>query len=603
MNNKLFILYLKTTLLFSIVACTPSKTGVSPSITDTQLSPAGWPAGELAKYMDQDKRAFPDNPMATGSKGAVTNTFYAVAARAGMEALQKGGTSVDAAMTTALTQIALNAGSVVSYFGIINMVHYDAATGQIVSMDATWNTVRAETEPMTIPGMVGVVSVDSMLSQGKPSGRTALVGGFMRGVEAAHARYGKLPFASLFEPAIYLAENGFELSPANAAFFAQRDKEIRRLAETRTTLVKPNGEGYKAGDLFKQPALALTLRNIAREGADYMYKGKWAKNAVATVQREGGKMTLQDLADYAVIWSEPRRANYGDYELATLGEPCMGSINLIEGLNLAYAAGIPELGHWSKNGTSLRRLSDLTGAYSLSFVNDAVKKLVYPGLDLSNTARLKKETATALWAQIAQGKNMVPYASRDPKHSDTVVSIDRWGNMTAVTHSINCVVWGATAIVVDGVSIGDPASYQQSTIAAVGPGNRVPSPIEVGILLKNGIPVLPFASMSVGLHQQTIQSLLNVMAFGMDVKEAVDAPCIFLPHTEVKGIQAFNTVRVMKGDFPDNVLEASGLPILQIEGKDRRYAQGLWVGIYKDPKTGKLEAASPPYASGRALAY
>lgn len=586
----------------SIFACSPAKTGKVGSPAGL-LSPANWPAGELQKFMELDKRDFPDNPAAVGIHGAVTNTYYAVAARAGLEALQKGGTSVDAALTTALTQVALNAGSVVSYFGILNMVHYDAATGEITSLDATWNTVRGETDPMSIPGKAEAGAVEELLTGGIPSGRTALVGGFLKGVEAAHVRYGKLPFAALFEPAVYLAENGFELSPANAAYFRLRDESIRRLPETRATLVKPDGSGYQPGDVFRQPALAATLRHIAKEGVDYMYKGPWAQKAVATIQSEGGKMTMEDLDDYQVIWSEPRRAQYGNYELAVLGEPCKGSINLIEGLNLAYAAGIPELGHWSKNGESLRRISDATGAYTLSFVNDAVKKLIYPGIDLSDSSRLTKETAALLWEQIHLGKALVQYASQGPKHSDTVVAVDRWGNMTAITHSINCVIWGATAIVVDGISIGDPASFQQAQIAAAGPGNRLPGPIEIGILLRNGQPVLPFASMATGLHQQTVQSLLNIIAFDMDIQDAVDAPSIFLPLTEVKGMAAFNTVRVMKGAFPEEVLESSRLPILQIEAKDRRYAQGLWVGIYRDPATGQLKAVSPPYASGRALAY
>jgi len=68
-----------------------------------------------------------------------------------LEALKNGGSSVDAALTAAMTQITLNAGAVTSFFGILDLVHYDAATGTIVSMDATWNTVKNENDPMTIP--------------------------------------------------------------------------------------------------------------------------------------------------------------------------------------------------------------------------------------------------------------------------------------------------------------------------------------------------------------------------------------------------------------------------------------------------------------------
>jgi len=176
--------------------------------------------------------------------------------------------------------------------------------------------------------------------------------------------------------------------------------------------------------------------------------------------------------------------------------------------------------------------------------------------------------------------------------------------MTAITHSINTVVWGNEAIVVDGVSIGDAAAIQKMIVAQVGPGERVPAPIEVGIISKNGSPIIPFASMSTGLHQQTVQSILNIIAYDMDIEEAVNSPSIFLPLIDASNpIAPKMTVRVMEDAFPQSVLKNSGLPILEIPAKERRYAQGLWVGIKFDPTTGKMTAVSPPYANGRALAY
>lgn len=579
-----------------------SLTWLAPSCNkEVNLTPDQWGDNELTKYLEMDARPFPSNPAATGMKGAITTTFHSAAGRAGLEALKQGGTSVDAALTAAMTQITLNAGAVISFFGILNMVHYDAATGKIVSMDATWNTVKNETDPMTIPGdLVG----GELFVKRELSGRTALVGGFMRGVEAAHARYGKLPFKTLFQPSIYLARNGFTLNEHTAAFFKQRDEEIRRLPETKATLVKPDGSAYVAGDLFKQPALAHTLEHIANEGVDYMYKGEWAQKAVAAVQKDGGKMTLEDLAAYQVIWSEPVREKYGNYELALLGPPVNGTVNLVEALNLAEASGLFNKPHWSKSGESFRIISDITGQFILSYLPQATRELVYPGIKLSDSSRMTKATAAEMWKRMEQGVKLQQYAPIGPKHSDTIVAIDQWGNMTAITQSINCVVWGSEAINVDGVSIGDAAFYQKAQVKAAGPGNRLPSPIELGIVLKDGVPYLPFASMSVGLHQQTVQSLLDIMAYDMDVEDAVNLPSIFLPATDATIPTAPKyTVRVMEGAFPDSVLQSSGLPVEQIPANQRRYTQGLWVGISKDPKTGQLKAASPPYATGSAFAY
>jgi gamma-glutamyltranspeptidase / glutathione hydrolase len=567
------------------------------------LSPEHWGDGELDKYLQMDSRPFPNNPAAFGDRGAVTTTFHAAAARAGLEALKQGGTSVDAALTASMTQITLNAGAVISFFGILNMVHYDAATGKIVSMDATWNTLKEETDPMTIPGG-NVSGGEDLYAPREVSGRTALVGGFMKGVEAAHQRYGKLPFKSLFEPSIYLAKNGFKIDERTGDFFKRRDVQLRRLPETKATLIKPDGSGYVPGDVFKQPALAATLENIVTQGVDYMYKGEWAKKAVAAVQKDGGKMTLEDLANYEVIWSKPARQQYGEYEVAVLGPPSNGTVNLIEALNLAEASGLFTKPHWSKSGESLRMISDITNAFMLSYLPVTTRALIYPGLDLTDSSRMLKSTSAELWKRMEQGVKLVQYAKVGPKHSDTVVAIDQWGNMTAITHSINTVTWGNEAINVDGISITDAAWYQQPQIKLAGPGKRLPAPIEIGILLKGGQPVLPFASMSTGLHQQTVQSLVNVIAHNMDVEDAVNAPSILMPVADATVPTAPKySVRVMEGAFPDSVLEQSGLPIIKIPPGERRYTQGLWVGIYRDVKTGKLKAASPPFATGIALAY
>ncbi|MBY0434966.1 MAG: gamma-glutamyltransferase [Cyclobacteriaceae bacterium] len=593
--KKFVIVFLTASFILLLPSCNSKK--------EVTLSPDKWGEGELAKYLAMDARPFPSNPAAFGEKGAVTNTFHTAASRAGLEALKQGGTSVDAALTASLAQVTLNAGAVVSFFGIINMVHYDAASGKIVSMDATWNTVKNETDPMTIPGGM-LYGGEGLYASREVSGRTALVGGFMRGVEAAHQHYGKLPFKTLFEPSIYLAKNGFTIDERTGDFFKRRDTQIRRLPETKATLVKADGSGYVPGDLFKQPALAATLDSIATRGVDYMYKGAWAAKAVAAVQKDGGKMTLEDLANYEVMWSEPVRQQYGAYELAVLGPPVNGSVNLIEALNLAEASGLFTKPHWSKSGESLRMMSDITNMFMLSFLPQATREMIYPGLNLTDSSRLRKETAAELWKRMEQGVKLAQYASVGPKHSDTVLAIDQWGNMTAITHSINTVTWGNEAIVVDGVSIGDAAWYQQAQIKLAGPGNRLPSPIEVGIILKDGKPIIPFASMSTGLHQQTVQSLVNIMAHNMDVEEAVNAPCILMPEADATVPTAPKwTVRVMEGAFPDSVLQQSGLPVKQIPASERRYTQGLWVGIYRDPQTGKLKAVSPPYATGTAFAY
>ncbi len=572
---------------------------VNDAATAVNLSPAQWPAGEWDKYIEIEKTERPGNPEAIGNMGAVSGSYHGLAQRAGFEALLQGGSSVDAAMTTAMAQIALGAGAGISYFGIMGMVHYDAASGEAVSMNAVWNTVRNETDPLSIPG---IRDGDFFGDNSEPSGRTALVGGFMKGAEAAHRRYGKLPWEEILFPAIFIAEEGIPFNFKLSLYLENRKEHLSRLPESKALITKANGEYYEIGDRFIQPALARTLRAVAEQGVEYMHTGEWAKKAVSLIRADGGKMTLEDLAAYEVTWTEPIVADHAGYQVyAYNNEDGYGGVNMIEALHLAEAAGIAELGHWSQNPESYRRVQNLLTAGNISFMPEDLLAATYSGLDLSLSERLKPETAGELWRRMESGAVLMAFAQK-PSHSDTVVAVDQWGNMTAVTHSINCVFWGRTGIIVDGVSIGDPASFQQTLIASLEPGSRLPDPIEAGLIVRDGAPIAPFASMHGGLHYQTLQSLINFMDFDMTPKEALDAPAILVPSSALTGPgQPASTV--MQGDFDEDLLEQVAYEINQVPEEQRFWHEGLWVGIYRDPETGKVRAASHAHTNARALAH
>ena len=167
-----------------------------------------------------------------------------LAIRSGFEALKQGGTAADAVLTTALADVVLSAASIITFSGEMSLTYFDAASKQVSTLDATFGTVQGERDPLTIPG------------QETPSGRSAMVPGFMAGVEAIHARFGKLPFAELFGPAIHFAERGFVLDQRLAGRIKSRDSILTRLPEGRSIFVKPSGGLYQAGDEFRQPAAA-----------------------------------------------------------------------------------------------------------------------------------------------------------------------------------------------------------------------------------------------------------------------------------------------------------------------------------------------------------
>ena len=90
---------------------------------------------------------------------------------------------------------------------------------------------------------------------------------------------------------------------------------VTRLPETKQIFTKPDGQVYKTGELFRQPALAETLKKVAAQGSDYIYEGDWARHFVDVVQREGGKMTVDDLSSYRPLWSQPLHLPYRDYDV------------------------------------------------------------------------------------------------------------------------------------------------------------------------------------------------------------------------------------------------------------------------------------------------
>lgn len=547
--------------------------------------------------------AEPVTPMQPARHGMVTGTTGSTAIEGGVDILKQGGSAADAALATALTQICMAAGSWVSYAGIMTMVYYDAATGKTYNLNAGYNTVKAETDPLNMPGLdPAQLSGNLQAMTYEPSGRTALVPGFMAGVEAAHERFGKLSRQQVFEPAIRCAEQGFEWGAGLAGQYGFRKDVLARLPQTKAVFVKPDGSDYRPGETFKQPALARTLRKVAEEGADYMYRGAWAKKLIAAVQRDGGRMTLEDLADYEVMWTEPLHTTYHGYDIYVHGLPAIGGVNLIEALNLAEIAGLSDMGRYSQSPEALFTLAQIAKPASiLSYFDPAMFQPL--GLDLSLQSRITKESAAKLWEAMQSGHiPMVAKMNKLPAHSDAVIAIDQWGNIAAICHSINTVSWGATGINIDGVSIPDSASFQRAEIAKVQPGTRLPDPTNPGLVVLNGKPFMGFSSIGAGLHVRTLGALINVLDFGMTPQQAIDEPSLGLFLFGTPG-EASPALTVGVNDLSPEFIEQMGKLGQKVVENDSM--RGYWIGIQVDQKTGELHggAIRELALGGRAVGY
>src|SRR5262249_5004952 len=400
--------------------------------TSATMGPEHWSEEERQRYLRLESVFGQGQTGVVSPKGMVVGTSGPFAVHAGLDALKHGGSAADAALTTALTQVALFAGATVSYAGLLTAVYYDAASVAVHTLNAAYNTVRDEMNPLAIPTM------------GEHSGRTALVPGFMAGVQALHDRFGRLPFATIFSPSIWIAEHGVPVSLVLKGWLSAHAKYLTRLPETKRIFVKDNGEFHAAGDLLQQPELAITLKRIASQGSAYMYEGEWARDLIAAIQRDGGKMTLEDLAAYRAIWSEPLESSYHDYRAVSLGFPNRGGLQTLASLKMAEVADLRQYGHYTTSPEALYYLIQISRMQGfLSVASSSILENAFPGVDLSPGSRLTRATAERLWTCLRSRSTGGVNAHSQPSHSAGVLAVDERGNFASVLPSINPPPWGS----------------------------------------------------------------------------------------------------------------------------------------------------------------
>ena len=192
------------------------------------------------------------------------------------------------------------------------------------------------------------------------------------------------------------------------------------------------------------------------------------------------------------------------------------------------------------------------------------------------------------------------------------MAVDQWGNVCAVVHTINTGTWGDTGIFVGGVPIADAAKYQQEKIRRTGPGKKLQLETNPLIVLKDGRPAIASSSIGMGVHEQTLQSLVNILDYEMDPREALYTPQLLRPNiggmSTALGQDVENPADqvVADGEFDDALLDdvrAMGLGITEVPPQFSGNWRGYWIGITVDPATGKLQGAAPGMVAGWAEGY
>jgi gamma-glutamyltranspeptidase/glutathione hydrolase len=569
-------------------------------IRDGTLSPRQWENDDLSTFTRLNAEWGRPQAVASANEGMVLGTTGPLAIRAGLQTLKCGGSAADAAVTTALAQITLSAGSWNSFAGICQLLYYDSSTREVHSLNAGYNRPLGEQDPLSIP------------KSGVPSGRSVLVPGFMAGIEAIHRRFGKLSYAHLFEPAVFFAEEGFVLDDALSRLIESRKDVLTRLPETRAIFQKSDGALYRRGDLFRQPLLATTLRRLAADGAGYMYAGEWARKFVEAVQREGGKLTLEDLQHYQVQWPQPLCAQYRGRDVVTGGLPDFGPIQLIEELHLLDCANLRQMGSPQNSPQSLYTLIQaarlgplITHSQPYQPYSDprtpvtefSPETRTSPAAGARNRERIqKKDWQLELFQQLSQ--------PAQPHHSDAVIGVDRNGNIAVLVHTINTVNWGTTGIFVDGVSIPDSAAFQQVLLAKISPGRRLPSEITPLIVLDKGQPRLAAGSIGASLQEATLQNLVSIMDFEMDLASAVEVPKFFGMGSAAGRAMDWPKQIVSRSGFSANIraeVEKMGQPLLELSDAEAKPYVGYWLGL--EVKAEGLRGIVTPGLNGIALGY
>ncbi|MFO1414622.1 MAG: gamma-glutamyltransferase [Burkholderiales bacterium] len=272
-------------------------------------------------------------------------TANPLATRAGYAMLARGGSAVDAAIAAQLVLGLVEPQSSGLGGGAFVLMH-DAKAKRLVAYDGR-ETAPAAARP------------DRFLKNGKPmdffdavlGGRSVGVPGVVRLLEDLHRRHGRLPWASLFAPAIELAEQGFAVSPRLHLLIAS-DRWLTQ-PRLRAYLLDGNGRPLPVGTILRNPAYAATLRAIAAGGADAFYTGEIARDIVATVTQHPfnpGDMTLADLAGYRVVVREPVCDAYRAYRVCGFPLPSSGglaSLQMLRMLERFDLAAMEPAGFWS----------------------------------------------------------------------------------------------------------------------------------------------------------------------------------------------------------------------------------------------------------------
>jgi gamma-glutamyltranspeptidase/glutathione hydrolase len=548
---------------------------------------------------------------------AIVVSVHPLASQAGVEIMQAGGNAVDAAVATgfALAVVHSAAGNLGGGgFMLIRM-----ADGTTHFLDYREKAPAAATRDMYLDAHGNVIPGASEIGY-----KSIGVPGSVAGMVYAEQKWGKLSLKRVIAPAVKLARDGFALTWGEAQDL--HDHYLAQFPESRRVFQR-NGDYYKPGEIFRQPDLARTLERIAENPADF-YHGSLARELAAAMQKGGGLITTDDLAQYEVKEREPVRGAYRGYEVISAPPPSSGGTVLIESLNIL-------------EGYDLAKMQDRS-AESIHYTVEAFRRAFYdraeflgdPDFSKIPVAQLIDKRYAAAWRESIDPSHASPStelkrpavfseleqvaqhadAPHESYHTTHYSVVDADANAVSVTTTIND--WFGSRVTADGLGflmndemddfsskpgVPNADGLIQGEANAIGPGKRPLSSMTPTIVAHNGKTVMVLGSPGSSKIITTVANvLMGVVDYGMNIQESVNAPRFhnqWLP----------DVVNVEKWFSPDTVnrLEQMGYKV-QIGLHEGSQVSPYWSDaecIAIDEKTGVRLGASDGRNHGKAVGY
>ncbi|MBB4507149.1 gamma-glutamyltransferase [Rhizobium johnstonii] len=475
--------------------------------------------------------AFAASPAPVEAEHGMVVTAQHLATDVGVEVLKGGGNAVDAAVAVgyALAVVYPSAGNL----GGGGFMTIRLKDGTKTFLDFRERAPLAATKTMYLDAKGDIVpraSLDGYLAVGVP--------GSVMGFETAREKYGTKSREELIAPALRFAKEGFTLEQGDAASFAGNAKRLAKDETAAKIFLKPDGKPYASGEKLQQPDLAAVLEGISEKGPDAFYKAAPAEAIVKASQAKGGILAKEDFEQYAVRELKPIECNYRGYDIISSPPPSSGGVIICEILNVLEGYPLSYLGYNSAETVHIM-VEAMRYAYvdrnaalgDPDFVENPVTKLLDKKYALEIAAKIDPYKA-------GTSANLKPLGGKESTETTHYSIIDDEGNAVAVTYTLNG-SFGA-AVVAPGTGVllnnemddftskpGVPNLYGlvQGEANAIAPKKTPLSSMSPTIVTRDGKPFMVIGSPGGSrIITITLEAILNVVDFGMDISQAVNAP-------------------------------------------------------------------------------